>query len=223
MWIITAAIRKVPNTITGGMAFTRICRVMTAKRVSPTDIAASTKSLSFNFFTVPRTIRAKGAHHSSRKTMMRFVKLGPKTPTTARANKLDGNVDAISVHRIISASTIPPVYPAITPRGIPMSIIKTVVINAVARLVRMPKIRRDKIHLPNWSVPNGNCPQGFNNLLGRSTAYGLFGAKTCANMPRTSSTQIIPNAHNTDACLKRIRGKKQFFMSAYSIIILGSR
>lgn len=92
----------------GEIAFNVICFKMIDVRLLPEAMAAITNSFSLSLITMLRTILAKGAHQSKIKTIIILAKLGPNTSTIAKANRLDGKVEAISARRIIILSSHPP-------------------------------------------------------------------------------------------------------------------
>ena len=114
----------------------------------PLAFAAITKSFSFIFNTWLRNILANGAHHKATKTIITFCRPAPKTLTTAKANKLEGNVDTISANLIIKLSIQPPQNPEMSPRGIPISNIPAKTTKEFNKVVCAPYSKRDKIHRP---------------------------------------------------------------------------
>ena len=89
-----------------------------------------------------------------------FTRFGPSIPAIAIASTRPGKEIIISAIRMITPSTIPPKYPAITPRNVPITKITATRHNVMTREVLVPKITRDSKSRPSLSVPNGCAELG---------------------------------------------------------------
>ena len=106
--MIAVAIASVPCTITGEIAFGRMCEKRIARRGTPTALAASTKSFSFWASTEPRRSRVKIGTFTTPIATMICHKPGPSAATTPIANSRPGIASMMSISRITTVSTTPP-------------------------------------------------------------------------------------------------------------------
>ena len=84
-----------------------------------------------------------------------LTRFGPSIPAMAMARTRPGNEIFISAIRMITASTTPPKYPAITPKNVPITKITATRHKVMIREVLVPKITRERRSRPSLSVPNG--------------------------------------------------------------------
>ena len=124
---------------------------------------------------------------------MIFCSPGPRIPTTAKPTKEDGKVHTISTMRMMIPSTIPPLYPAITPSGTPMIRIPASTAIAFPSVVLVPAIKRERMHRPSWSLPNGYVRLGAAIRSSGCNSFGSFGIKNVEKTAtRTTASRIIP-------------------------------
>ena len=117
--MIAVASARVPATITGDIAFGRMCEPRIERRGTPTARAARTKSFSRCASTVPRRSRAKIGTLMIPIAIMICVRPGPRSATIPIAMRKPGIVSQMSVMRMITESIAPPTKPAMAPRMLP--------------------------------------------------------------------------------------------------------
>jgi len=107
--MIAVAIASVPWTITGEIAFGRMCEKSTQRPRTPTARAASTKSCLRSARTEPRSSRAKIGTFVTPTAIMMWKRLGPSIATIPIAISSPGIASMMSMQRMITESTKRPV------------------------------------------------------------------------------------------------------------------
>ena len=105
---MTRAMSSVATTSHGVSTFGRMWRNRTRPSPPPSARAACTNSRSRSDSTAPRTTRAYTTHVDTPMTTMIVVRLGPSTPMTAMASRMNGNASWMSASRMRTSSTRPP-------------------------------------------------------------------------------------------------------------------
>ena len=110
---------SVATTSQGVKAFGMMWCTRTRPSRLPSACAAWTNSRSRNESTAPRTTRAYTTQLETPITTMITGRLGPRTPITAMASKMNGNASWMSARRMNTSSIRPPKYPETSPTPIP--------------------------------------------------------------------------------------------------------
>ena len=106
--MIAVASASVPCTITGEIAFGRMCEERIRRRGTPTDRAARTKSFSRCARIDPRRRRAKIGICVTPTAIMICTRPGPSAATIPIASSSPGIASMMSISRMITLSTAPP-------------------------------------------------------------------------------------------------------------------
>jgi hypothetical protein len=114
----------------------------------PSAIAACTYSRSRIESTSPRTTRAYTTHDDTPMTMMMLRRLGPRTPITAIASRMNGKASWMSASRIRKSSTRPPKYPATSPVIIPSTPEISTAARPTTSAIREPYTMRARMSRP---------------------------------------------------------------------------
>ena len=131
-----------------------MCLMMMRWVDAPEILASATKSLSLSTSTSALTLRTNELHASSTMSIITMVKLAPITIATTNARSRNGNPSHISTIRVIVSSMIPPAYPAISPRVVPIKSPADSATAITARDTLAPCITRLSTSRPTWSPPN---------------------------------------------------------------------
>ena len=106
--MIAVASASVACTITGEIAFGRMCEARIERCGTPTERAASTKSLSRWARIEPRISRAKIGICVTPTAIMIWKMPGPSIATIPIASSRPGIASMMSIRRMITLSTTPP-------------------------------------------------------------------------------------------------------------------
>lgn len=136
--MMTWATCVVPTTMMLDTALGSTCRNKIATSDAPMARAACTYSTSRSTSACARATRANTTHPVTPSTKMRLVRLGPTTAIMAMANSTAGNAIWMSAMRIKTLSTLPPAYPAHSPRGTPMPAETRTAVIPTASEIRAP-------------------------------------------------------------------------------------
>ena len=103
---------------------------------------------------MPRTSRAKPAQPTSVIASMAEARPGGMTALMPMASSRLGNARKMSKNWERTASVLPPKYPAIRPKKMPMTRERNEAMIPTEREMREPEITREKMSRPLLSVPN---------------------------------------------------------------------
>ena len=117
-------------------------------------LAARTNSCSLRLNTCPRTTLAISTQYTVPRAMMILWIPWPRRTIIRMTYSVSGIVLIISTIRIITVSTIPPAYPDIPPKSIPITILTAAATKATIRDTLVPYISRVRISRPRLSVPS---------------------------------------------------------------------
>ena len=106
--MIAVAIASVPWTISGEIEFGRMCENRIERLRTPTERAASTKSVSRCASTEPRRRRAKIGTFTIPTAIVTCHRPGPSSATIPIASSRPGIASMTSITRMIAESTQPP-------------------------------------------------------------------------------------------------------------------
>ena len=106
--MIAVARASVPCTITGEIAFGRMCDARIFRRGTPIERAARTKSFSRWARIDPRSSRAKMGIWVAPTATMIWIRPWPSAATIPIARSSPGIESMMSINRITMLSTIPP-------------------------------------------------------------------------------------------------------------------
>lgn len=165
---IAPPIRNVADTMTGAIAFGRMCLKIILALLAPSARAASTNSCSRKDRNWPLTILASPGHEVSPITSIMLKILLSTIDTIVISKKKVGNDMTISVNRMRILSIAPPKYPANAPITVPSNTATPAATNPTDKLIRLPHITRLKRSLPMLSVPIQCSWEGACSLLGGS-------------------------------------------------------
>src|SRR5690625_262128 len=169
----------------------------------PSDLAASTYSISLIFNTSPRTNLVIVVQLTRLMIIMTFLIPGDKIAAAVIAKNNTGKLITTSVIRIMMLSTTLPKYPAITPKSTPIIVEMSTAVNATDREILAPYISLLNISLPVPSVPricsDDGSPYGWklpSSSFGEiNGSYGArSGANNATSIKKTNTTK--PNTAN---------------------------
>ena len=177
------------------MVFGKMCLKTISQSDTPIERAARTNCCSRSVRNWPRTSRAIEGQVNRPMTSMALYTLGPIAEATVMMMTSDGKVINISVSRIRSMSTLPPLYPAMLPMMIPMNIEIETDTRPTDREMRPAKKMRESTSRPVPSVPNQCRAVGGLRIARRSSAIGEYGVSKGAAIDTKISRHrtISPN------------------------------
>src|SRR5882724_12325286 len=210
---IAPATPKVATTISEALTLGRMWRQRMRGRDRPSERAASTYVRSRTASVSARTTRAYVAQLLSPTTRMMLRTLGPSTPMTVMASRMNGNANCMSASRMTRWSARPPRMPAVRPRLVPTLPASSTADTPISAEVRAPWMTRLRMSRPSWSVPStARSPSGVRAVGGvkrasRRCSFGSAGASRPGSSAQraTSATASRPSPAPGDPMSARVR------------------
>src|SRR5690606_5689848 len=140
-------------TITGAMILGRMCLVIILKSLNPNALAAVTYCISLTLIICPRTTLATSTHMVSPTAINTCQNPLPKANVIAITSNNVGIDHVTFIIHIITASILPPKYPAKLPINNPITKEMKTATNPTKKYILAPTNTRLNKSLPYLSVP----------------------------------------------------------------------